>query len=133
MGTAKKFAITSALVLGMLCVAGTASAIGNYASGYLCGVAYSPQTTGGNGNFGYISFSMTSAPACAGSYLGSGYLYTTGATNSDSDPLYRFSEAGIFALHQAMRAATHDNQRVIVNTCSSSGGYCTKTLFFYAN
>jgi hypothetical protein len=112
--------MTKALVLVcLLLLAGSARA----ANQYLCSVNYVPKATT-LGNEGYLYVSIYSAPACGGSYLGYGYLCSTGSTQTAC--ALQLNASQILTVFQALQYAVKEGQSVYF---APIAGYITQLVF----
>ncbi len=120
--------ITGLLVGGLTSVQPVNAAISNgYA--YVCSASFETQSTY-MGDDGGVRISFYSAPNCTGSYVGFGYLYSSGSPYVTADDEH--SEARLLTYFQLAADAAETGQRVYISACSGSAG-CIEKLNFYGN
>ena len=108
-------------------VAGVASA------GYVCSVrtGYNSTAYGFSGSVYYTEYSL---PDCQGSYLGSRYICSSGATTSvcTSSSIYQQNSTQLQSLYLGLvEAAVHNTEITSYTTsaCNSSGSSCWALLY----
>jgi hypothetical protein len=126
----KKLIISLWGSVGIFLIAGTASA-----TSYVCIADYVPGSTT-LGSYGYVGFSLYTGTDCSGSYVGSYYLCSSGATSSlccnDTTYLYT-STTQLMGMAQEVINAAQWNlaiSSVAVGTCNVSGSGCAIYLNF---
>ena len=100
--------------------------------GYVCGTSYTPITTGGTGQNGYVFLSVWSGPGCTGTFLHSVTYCSIGATASVCAPGYLRSEAQLVGLNGDLVHAIANNiriQAVTDNTCGTPASCGTFVSF----
>ena len=103
--------------------------------GYVCGTSYTPVTTGGTGQHGYVFLSVWSGPGCTGTAVHTVTFCSTGGTASVCAPSYLQSEAQLLALNGALVQAIAGNiriQAVTDNTCGTPASCGTYVSFMAA-
>ena len=82
------------------------------------------------GDSGALSLSFRSEPNCGGSFIGSGRIFSEGATSSWSHSNYLYREAALMAYAEMTQRAAASGQRVYYFRCSSEKTTCIKYLSF---
>ncbi len=114
----KSISMLRALVLvGGLLLAREASAS---VSGYICQVAYDPNTSGSTGNYGYVYVTVYSSPGCTGTYQGGGYFCSSGATSASCALTNLYSEIALQHLVDRLQDALARGLRTIISTDASN-------------
>jgi hypothetical protein len=96
-------------------------------NGYVCSMEYVPYGLSTNyGSSGYGFVSMTSGPACTGTWYGAGIMCSEGASSSICGTTYRYTEAQLMALVQSLSRASAGDQSIgIFKESSGSVGSIT--------
>jgi hypothetical protein len=96
------------------------------ATGYVGAAYYLPN--GGLGSYGYLTVSVYSGSDSTGTYLGTFYVCSTGATSSTCiDSSYYYREAPLMGLYQNLERSETWNQKVYVGT---TGNQVTHVVFY---
>jgi len=107
------------------------------AADYLCTADYTPLDTFGAGTEGYVRFTTYTGPDCSGSFSGTWFLCTGGATSSVciQNTSFHYTNAEILEMASATREAALWNMRATVfgNVCIGGSGFCVGHLEFRAN
>ena len=82
------------------------------------------------GDSGYLHLYFMSEPNCGGSVIGSGRIYSEGATLILSHSSYLLSEAALMAYAGMTQRAAASGQRVFYYRCSDVKMTCIKALSF---
>lgn len=102
--------------------------LGNAASantnGYVCQTSYLPTTVSALGNEGYLYVTMYTGANCTGSYIGTSYLCSTGATSIYCPDLAAFhhTRESLLANLQASANAAETGQQVFIYDTYCNGG-----------
>ena len=96
---------------------------------YICR-SYLIPTTSVYGDHGYLHVAFHTEPQCMGSFVGSGYLYSDGATSSYSHSTYLLSENQLLNLHDLTSRAADTGQRVRYFRCADDKDLCLKFIQF---
>jgi hypothetical protein len=112
----------------------TAEAAISNTYGYACWVRLN-NPSGFAGDHGSVYVSMYSEPACAGSYLGFGYLYSEGSSYPPATAAH--TEARIQTYFHRLSQAAESGQQLYIYTlsaatCGGSTG-CIDSVAFLAN
>lgn len=101
---------------------------------YICNTRHNPGSTS-LGDYGFIEASIYTGPDCTGSYFGTWYLCSTGATDSEcaGPPQYRFTSAeqlaAVFAPIAEAAGENYPASRATV-WCIGGGGSCLAYIRF---
>ena len=102
-----------------------------YGYAYVCYAGlYGGAAFASYGDSGALSLSFRSEPNCGGSGIGSGRIFSEGATSSFSQPGYLYSEAALMAYAEMTQRAATSGQRVAYYRCSDEKTHCIKYLTF---
>ena len=82
------------------------------------------------GDSGSLFLYFRSEPNCEGSFLGSGRIYSEGATSSLSHSSYLYREAALIAYAKMTQRAAASGQHVTYYRCNSVKTNCIKALTF---
>ena len=82
------------------------------------------------GDHGYLHVVFHAEPQCMGSWLGSAYMFSDGATHGYSSFTYLLSENQMLYYADAARAAAENGQRVRYWDCFSSKTNCLRYIDF---
>ena len=82
------------------------------------------------GDYGGLLLSFSSEPNCGGSFIGSGRIYSEGATTISSHSNYLFREAVLMVYAQMTQRAALSGQQVRYFRCSNPKINCIKYLNF---
>ena len=82
------------------------------------------------GDYGALYLNFYSEPNCGGSAIGTGRIYSEGATRSWSHSSYLYREAALIAYAEMTQRAAASGQRVYYSRCSSAKTSCIKYLSF---
>ena len=82
------------------------------------------------GDSGALLVYFTSEPNCGGSFLGSGRIFSEGATVSGSHASYLYREAALLSVYENAARAAASGQRVYYYRCSTEKTSCIKYLSF---
>ena len=82
------------------------------------------------GDAGLLRLSLYTEPACEGSSIGVGYMFSEGASHSWTHSSYLFSEAGLMAYAEMTQRAAAYEQEVYYYRCSDSKTNCIKFVSF---
>ena len=82
------------------------------------------------GDYGALLVYFKSEPNCGGSLIGTGRIFSEGATTSLSHANYLFSEAALMAYAEMTQRAAASGQRVTYYRCSDEKTGCIKFLSF---
>ena len=102
--------VAAVVLAAALMLPGLAQATDTY--GYVCEVTLYPGTTTIYGSNGYANLTMYSGNGCTGSYLGSWWVFTTGATSSSANPWFLYTDITLPALYNALTTAATSNKQV---------------------
>lgn len=105
-----RLAFTVALGAGAVLFPGQAHATDTY--GYVCEATLYPATNTVYGNQGYANLTMYSGPACTGTYQGSFWVFTTGATSTWANPYFLYLEGSLLSLHGSLVRAAVANKQI---------------------
>jgi len=97
--------------------------------GYICQSRLVP-TASSLGDHGYLHVVFHAEPQCMGSWLGSAYMFSDGATHGYSSFTYLLSENQMLYYADAARAAAENGQRVRYWDCFSSKTNCLRYIDF---
>ena len=86
--------------------------------GYVCNVLLNTGASA-NGNYGSVVVGLYSGPSCSGTYLGYNTFCTAGASASTCTP-WPYTEAGVIALFNNLRAAASTNEKITITTYNSN-------------
>ena len=134
----QKTRILAAIVGATLTVAASehaASATILTNTGYVCAVGLTPNGVDpSGGSYGYIYVELWSLPACSGSALQSGYVYSLNASASGVEwqPAWRYSEAGLNSTYQMLVEAAQQGKRVRL-IGSNLSPYQIQSVMVYGN
>jgi hypothetical protein len=130
---------TKKILLGTACLVGIgsgtligaqpANAAISAGYAYVCSARFEVQSAN-IGDDGGVRISFYDTPNCAGTYLGYGYLYSSGSPYVTADNAH--TEARLLAYFQLAAAAADSGQKVYITTCTGSAG-CIEQLNFYGN
>jgi hypothetical protein len=127
--TKKKIAL-SALSLALASLfSGAASA------DYICSTNWKHYGGSSSGSGGFIQMSVYSGPGCTGSFVGTKYLCSTGATNVGCAASFLRTELQIMTEAPMLRAAADTDQRVgfTTSTCVGGGSGCPVSIVYHSN
>ncbi len=82
------------------------------------------------GDAGLLRLSLFSEPACEGSSIGVGYMFSEGASHSWTHSSYLFTEAGLMAYAEMTQRAAAYEQEVYYYRCSDTKTTCIKYISF---
>ena len=82
------------------------------------------------GDAGLLRLSFYSEPACEGSSVGVGFMFSEGASHSWTHSSYLFTEAQLVALAEMTQRAAAYEQEVYYYRCSDEKERCIKLLSF---
>ena len=82
------------------------------------------------GDYGALYLNFSSEPNCGGTVIGTGRIYSEGATNSFSHASYLFSEAALMAYAEMAQRAAASGQRVTYHRCGPNKTFCVKYVAF---
>jgi hypothetical protein len=82
------------------------------------------------GDYGALYLFLMSEPNCGGDMVGTGRIFSEGATHSYSHSGYRYREAGLMAYAEMTQRAAASGQRVYYSRCSSANTSCIRYLSF---
>ena len=100
-------------------------------SAYVClSRLYAGTTFAYYGDYGGLYLSFRSEPNCGGSFIGSGRVFSEGATSSYSHSGYLLSEAALMAYAEMTQRVAASGQRVRYFRCSNVKTICIKYLSF---
>ena len=84
----------------------------------------------GWGDYGGLRLQFRSAPNCGGDWIGTGQIFSEGATTNSSHSGYLYSEAALMAYAEMTQRAAAFGQRVTYFRCSDEKTFCIKYLSF---
>ncbi len=96
---------------------------------YICQSYLIPRTNNA-GDHGYLSVAFHTEPQCMGSFVGSAYMFSDGATSSYSHSTYLLSENQLLNLHDLTSRAADTGQRVRYFRCADDKTLCLKFIQF---
>ena len=100
-------------------------------SAYVCSSRLVVGTTFASaGDYGTLYLNFRSEPNCGSDFIGSGWLYSEGATSGLSHSGYLLSEAALLSVYKTAARAAADGQRVFYYRCSDEKIYCIKYVTF---
>jgi hypothetical protein len=82
------------------------------------------------GDYGALHLNFRSEPNCGGSFIGSAYVFSEGATSSQSHSSYLYREAPLMAYAEMTQRAAASGQRVYYYRCSVAKTTCISYLSF---
>jgi hypothetical protein len=82
------------------------------------------------GDSGYLLLNFRSERNCGGDYIGTGRVFSEGATHSWSHSSYLYREAALMSVYENAARAAASGQRVYYSRCSGAKYYCIKLLSF---
>ena len=82
------------------------------------------------GDSGSLFLYFRSEPNCGGSFIGSAYVFSEGATVILSHANYLYREAALMSVYENAARAAADGQRVRYYRCSATKTSCIKYLYF---
>ena len=91
---------------------------------------YSGAAFAAYGDYGALLLGFKSEPNCGGSFIGTGRIFSEGATHSWSHSSYLFSEAALMSVYETAASAAADGQRVAYYRCSDEQISCIRYLSF---
>ena len=91
---------------------------------------YAGTANASSGDSGAIFLHFYSEPNCGGSFIGTGRIYSEGATTPVSHSGYLHSEAALMAYAEMTQRAAASGQRVAYYRCSDEKTMCIKYLNF---
>ena len=91
---------------------------------------YSGITYASYGDYGTLYLNFRSEPNCGGDFIGTGRIFSEGATTNRSHSSYLLSEAALMAYAEMTQRAAASGQRVIYYRCSTEKTSCIKNLSF---
>jgi len=98
---------------------------------YVCWVKLAQGTAYASyGDSGYLYLSFKSEPNCGGVTIGTGRIYSEGATISSSHANYLYREAALMAYAEMTQRAAASGQRVYYTRCSAAKTSCIRFLSF---
>ena len=97
--------------------------------GYICHSRHVPMT-GSIGDHGSLTISFRTAPQCMGDFIGSGVMFSDGATHTVSHSSYLLSENQMLYFSNSADRAAENGQRVRYARCSSDKDLCLKYIQF---
>ena len=100
-------------------------------SAYVCtSRLYAGAANASYGDYGYLYLYFKTEPNCGGAGIGSGRIFSEGATHSYSHSSYLYREAALMAYAEMTQRAAASGQRVYYSRCSSAKTNCIKALTF---
>jgi len=96
---------------------------------YICRSTLVP-TGGFYGDHGYLLVVFHAEPQCKGSWLGSAFMFSDGATHGYSSYSYLLSENQLLSFFESANHAADTGQRVRYHRCSSSKTLCLRYIDF---
>ena len=96
---------------------------------YICRSTLVP-TGGFYGDHGYLLVVFHAEPQCKGSWLGSAFMFSDGATHGYSSYSYLLSENQLLSFFESANHAADTGQRVRYHRCSSSKTLCRRYIDF---
>ena len=96
---------------------------------YICRSSLIPKT-GTTGDHGYLTVRFRTEPQCMGDYLGYAFMFSDGATYSDSHSSYLLSENNLHFYAGAAARAADTGQRVRYFRCANDKDLCLKYIEF---
>jgi len=102
-----------------------------YSSGYayICRSRFIP-VTNSSGDHGHLRVDLRSEPQCMGDFVGSGYMYSDGATTSSSRSIFLLSENQLLFFADATARAADTGQRVRYYRCGNDHTNCLRYIQF---
>ena len=91
---------------------------------------YSGITYASYGDYGTLYLNFRSEPNCGGDFIGTGRIFSEGATTNRSHSSYLLSEAALMAYAEMTQRAAASGQRVRYRRCSNEKILCIKYLYF---
>jgi len=91
---------------------------------------YAGTANASSGDSGAVFLHFYSEPNCGGSFLGSGRIFSEGATTSWSHASYLYREAALLSVYENAARAAASGQRVYYYRCSAAKTNCIKYLNF---
>ena len=83
-----------------------------------------------HGDYGALTVNLRSAPNCEGATIGTGRIFSEGATHSSSQSNYLYSEAGVMSEYENAARAAASGHRVSYYRCSNVKTTCLRALTF---
>ena len=97
--------------------------------GYICQSRLVP-TASSLGDHGYLHVVFHAEPQCMGSWLGSAYMFSDGATVGGSDSKYLLSENQLLYYANSANRAADTGQRVRYYRCADDKTLCLRYIQF---
>ena len=91
---------------------------------------YSGAAFASSGDYGTLHVNFWSEPNCVGDFIGSGRIFSEGATSGLSPSGYLLSEAALMAYAQKTQRAAASGQSVGYSRCSNEKINCLRYLAF---
>jgi hypothetical protein len=82
------------------------------------------------GDYGALYLYFSNEPNCGGAAIGSGRIFSEGATHSQSHASYLYREAALLSVYENAARAAASGQRVYYARCSVEKTSCIKLLSF---
>ena len=82
------------------------------------------------GDYGALYLYFFSEPNCGGSFIGTGRIFSEGATTNRSHSSYLLSEAALMAYAEMTQRAAASGQRVTIYRCGAAKTLCIKHVMF---
>ena len=96
---------------------------------YICRSTLVPNA-GTTGDHGFLYVAFRTAPQCMGSLVGSGWMFSDGATTSSSHSTFLLSENQLLSYFESANHAADTGQRVRYYRCSNDKTQCLKYIQF---
>lgn len=104
---------------------------------YVCKANFSPVTTTGKGNSGYVQFTTYSGPDCTGSFISVWNFCSVGATSSSctENTAMHYTSTQLLSQWDALRLALSSNLRLSIGAtfCIGAPTFCVGYIEIAAN
>ena len=123
-------------VIALMFVVGSAAARANSIDGYLCDITLNSSSITSYGSYGHLNYNLYSSPACTGTFLGGGFVCTTGATvgtGASCAAGFTLSEPALLALYNSIMISMNSsyNRSVTVTYAGSAPGQAPTGFQFH--
>ena len=96
---------------------------------YICHSIFVPRSSY-KGVHGYLRVVFHAEPQCMGSYVGSGYMFSEGATHWDALSSYLLNENQLLTFYELASRAADTGQRVAYGRCADEKTLCLRYISF---
>jgi hypothetical protein len=117
-----------------LCLLGASAQEAQATDGYVCWLSYRAKHGWIDfGNYGYVTVTLYSQPACAGSYVSYGYLSSTGGdTTSTYVSDYQYGPTALAAVYESLQEAGIQGHLVSWDSCPGKTAACYRYVSIYS-